>query len=117
MNNNKICRTRYRNEKCITTCSEKTFNTALDHKADLSSDWSRRWHRMQQLANQNRRRQSNQPIKTQSRDTQQPRSAGKRVGKSSNWFSRTSGTRNLSQSQNGTIHFFCTNFGNCAALP
>ena len=30
MNNNKICWTRYRIEKCITTCSEKTFDTSLD---------------------------------------------------------------------------------------
>lgn len=104
MDNNKICWTRYRIEKCITTWY-------------ISSDWLRGWQRMQQLANQNRQRQSNHPIKTQSRDTQQPRSAGKRVGKSSNWFSRTRGTRTLSQSQNGAIHFFCTNFGNSAALP
>ena len=30
MNNNKICWTRYRIEKCITTYSEKTFDTSLD---------------------------------------------------------------------------------------
>ena len=116
MNNNKICWTRYRIEKCITTCSEKTFDTSLDQS------WLIFWLDEKVAMNAaTGQPEQTEAIKPPNQNSKQRYAAATKRGKTcekefqlvqpNTWYENFKPIAEWSNS------FLCTNFGNCAALP